>query len=152
MTCEHRISVHQWRRRPPLRTKKLHIHWCWIKCTRCPHMRAVAIAPWVIRWGPDDWQEMLRRHGQDVARQHLLGAAATAAVLHADQRMAPVPRQRGTGEGGCCRGGRRMHGEGGASRRRLILIQPARVRQGAHLSYDSGSWGIAGQPWFGVAR
>jgi hypothetical protein len=42
------ISVPDWRRKPPLRlrvTKKLDIHWCWIKCTRCPHMRAVAIAP-----------------------------------------------------------------------------------------------------------
>jgi hypothetical protein len=32
------ITVRDWRRRPPLRlrvTKKLDIHWCWIKCTRC---------------------------------------------------------------------------------------------------------------------
>jgi hypothetical protein len=42
------ISVRDWRRKPPMSlrvTKKLDIHWCWIKCTRCPHMRAVAIAP-----------------------------------------------------------------------------------------------------------
>jgi hypothetical protein len=42
------ISVRDWRRRPPLRLrvrKKLDIHWGWIKCTHCPHMRAVAIAP-----------------------------------------------------------------------------------------------------------
>jgi hypothetical protein len=39
-------------------TKKLDIHWCWIKCTRCPHMRAVAIAPYVIRWGPDGRRDM----------------------------------------------------------------------------------------------
>ncbi len=47
------ITVRDWRRKPPLRlrvTKRLHIHWCWIKCTRCDHMRAVAIAPFVIRW------------------------------------------------------------------------------------------------------
>jgi hypothetical protein len=42
-------------------TKKLDICWCWIKCTRCPHMRAVAIAPYIIRWGPDGWRDMLRR-------------------------------------------------------------------------------------------
>jgi hypothetical protein len=29
-------------------TKKLDICWCWIKCTRCPHMRAVAIARWLV--------------------------------------------------------------------------------------------------------
>jgi hypothetical protein len=62
------ITVRDWRRRPPLRlrlrvTKKLHIHWCWIKCSRCPHMRAVAIAPYIICWGPDGWQDMLRRAG-----------------------------------------------------------------------------------------
>jgi hypothetical protein len=32
---------------------KLGICWWWIKCTRCPHMAAVAIAPYIIRWGPD---------------------------------------------------------------------------------------------------
>ena len=58
------ISVRDWRRKPPLRlraTKKLDIHWCWIKCTRCPHMRAVAIAPFIIRWGPHGWRDMLRQ-------------------------------------------------------------------------------------------
>ncbi len=63
MTSDQYISVRDWRRNPPLQlrvTKKLDICWCWIKCTRCPHMRAVAIAPWVIRWGPDEWQDMLR--------------------------------------------------------------------------------------------
>ena len=58
------ITVRDWRRKPPSRlrvTKKLDIHWCWIKCTRCAHMRAVAIAPYIIRWGPDGWQDMLRR-------------------------------------------------------------------------------------------
>jgi len=41
--------VRDWRRKPPLRlraTKKLDIDWCWIKCTRCSQMRAVAIAPY----------------------------------------------------------------------------------------------------------
>jgi hypothetical protein len=42
------IAVRDWRRRPPLRLrvmKRLDICWCWIKCTRCDHMRAVAVAP-----------------------------------------------------------------------------------------------------------
>jgi len=61
------ISVRDWRRKPPLRlraAKKLHIHWCWIKCTRCPHMAAVAIAPYVIRWGPDGWKDVLWQTGR----------------------------------------------------------------------------------------
>jgi hypothetical protein len=36
------VTVRDWQRRSPLRlraTKKLDIHWCRIKCTRCPHMR-----------------------------------------------------------------------------------------------------------------
>jgi hypothetical protein len=66
MSSDDHITVRDWRRQPPLRlrvTKKLDIHWCWIKCTRCPHMRAVAIAPYIIRWGPDGWRDMLRRAG-----------------------------------------------------------------------------------------
>ena len=39
----------------------------WIKCTRCPHMAAVAIAPYIICWGPDGWQDMLRRYGRCTA-------------------------------------------------------------------------------------
>lgn len=61
------ISVRDRRRKPPLRlrvTPKLHIHWCWIKCTRCPQKSAVAIAPYVIRWGPYGWQEMSRQTAQ----------------------------------------------------------------------------------------
>jgi len=47
------ISVRDWRRKPPLRlrvTQKPPVCWFWIKCTRCPHMCAVAIAPYIIRW------------------------------------------------------------------------------------------------------
>jgi hypothetical protein len=48
------VTVRNWRRTRPLRlcvTKKLDIHWCWIKCIRCPHMRAVAIAPYITSGG-----------------------------------------------------------------------------------------------------
>jgi len=58
------ISVRDWRRKPPLRlrpTTKLGICWCWIKCTRCPHMSAVAIAPYVDPLGPDGWRPCCRR-------------------------------------------------------------------------------------------
>ncbi len=50
---EHPISVRDWRRKLPLRLRvrtKLGI-WCWIKCERCPHMSAVDIAPYIVRWG-----------------------------------------------------------------------------------------------------
>ena len=36
-------------------------HWCWITCTRRPHMRAVAIAPWVIRCRPLGGRDLLDR-------------------------------------------------------------------------------------------
>jgi len=52
LVSESIITARDWRRRPPLPlrvTKKLDIHWCWIKCTRCPRMRAVAIAPYSAR-------------------------------------------------------------------------------------------------------
>jgi hypothetical protein len=61
------ISVRDWRGKPPLRlrvTQKPKTCWWWIRCTRCPHMAAVAIAPFVIRWGPDGWQDMLPRHSR----------------------------------------------------------------------------------------
>jgi hypothetical protein len=48
VTTDGYISVRDWRRKPPLRlrvTEKPRTCWWWIKCTRCPHMAAVAIAP-----------------------------------------------------------------------------------------------------------
>jgi hypothetical protein len=42
VTADDYISVRDRRHKPPQRlrpTKKLHIHWCWMKCGRCPHMR-----------------------------------------------------------------------------------------------------------------
>jgi hypothetical protein len=83
------ITVRDWRRRPPLRlrvTKKLDIHSCWIKCTRCPHMRAVAIAPYIIRWGPDGWQDMLRR----AARCTKCGQRGLTATASAAYRRPPT--------------------------------------------------------------
>jgi hypothetical protein len=41
-------------------TQKPKTCWWWIKCTRCPHMAAVASAPFIIRWGPDG----VRRPGE----------------------------------------------------------------------------------------
>jgi hypothetical protein len=64
VTSEPYISVRDWRRKPPMQlrvTRKPLTCWWWIKCTRCPHKAAVAIAPYIIRWGPDAWQEMLRQ-------------------------------------------------------------------------------------------
>ncbi len=102
MTSDQYISARDWRRKPPLRlrvTRKLHIYWCWIKCTRCSHMRAVAIVPFIIRWGPDAWQEMLRQVARctgcgkrGVALQHPSwgGSDAGWAPMPVTQ-MAPAP-------------------------------------------------------------
>jgi hypothetical protein len=82
--------VRDWRRKPPLRlrvTKKLDIHWCWIKCTRCPHMRAVAIAPYVIHWGPDGWRDMLRRVGR-CTKCGTRGRTSLCRVNHPEQKRA----------------------------------------------------------------
>jgi len=70
--------------------------------SHCAHMRAVAIAPWVIRWGPDDWEDMLRRNGRraecgakSVALQHSSwgGSDTGWAPMPIDQ-IAPVPREK----------------------------------------------------------
>jgi hypothetical protein len=63
------IIMRDWCRKPPLRlraTTKLHICWSGSKCQRWPHMREVAIAPWVIRLGSG----------------RLAGHAAPARALH----------------------------------------------------------------------
>ena len=96
------ISVRDWRRRPPLRLtvmRKPKTCWWWITCTRCPHMAAVAIAPYIIGWGPDGWPDMLRRHGRctacgtkGVALQHpSWGGNDTGWAPMPIGQMAPVP-------------------------------------------------------------
>jgi hypothetical protein len=86
----------------PLRlrvTKKLDTYRCWIKCTRCPRMRAVAIAPYIIRWGPDGWRDMLRRTGRrtkcgtrGVELQHpSWGGSDTGCAPISINRMALLP-------------------------------------------------------------
>jgi hypothetical protein len=64
------------------------------------HMRAVAIAPWVIRWGLDGWQDMLRRDGRctecdkrGVALQHpSWGGSDTGWAPMPVSQIAPVPQ------------------------------------------------------------
>jgi hypothetical protein len=34
--------------------------WCWLRCEKCLHKAPVAIAPFVIRWGPDASSDKLR--------------------------------------------------------------------------------------------
>jgi hypothetical protein len=96
------ISVRDWRRKPPLRlrvTQKPRVCWFWIKCTRCPHMSAVAIAPYIIRWGPDGWQDMMRETARcsacgkrGVALQHpSWGGSDTGWAPMPIDQMAPVP-------------------------------------------------------------
>lgn len=64
------ISVQEWRRKPPLRltiAKKPDACWLWVNCGHpmtCGHRAAIAIVPYTIRWGPDAWRDMLRRHGR----------------------------------------------------------------------------------------
>ena len=92
------MVVRDWRRKPPLRlrvTKKLGIHWCWDQ-----RMRAVAIAPYIIRWRPDGWQEMLRRAARRtkcgkrrVELQHpSWGGSDTGWAPMPISQMAPVPQ------------------------------------------------------------
>src|ERR1051326_3586382 len=119
MSTSPRISMRDWRRRPALRlkvTEKLHWHWCWVHCDHhmCRHKAVIAIVPYVIRWGPDDWASMLRQYGRCTRcgrRQVKLlmpswgGAEQRWVVVPYDQ-MAPVPTLewaaasgRGTGHG-----------------------------------------------------
>jgi hypothetical protein len=63
------ICVHDWRHRPPLRLsppRRLGIGWCWVNCNNymCAHAAVIAIVPYVIRWGPDGWRDMLRKNGR----------------------------------------------------------------------------------------
>jgi hypothetical protein len=95
MTRENHISVSDWRRRPPLRlrvSRKLKIHWCWIKCTRCSHMRAVAIAPYGS--GGDRTTARCTACGKrGVALQHpSWGGTNTGWAPMPISQMAPVPQ------------------------------------------------------------
>jgi hypothetical protein len=38
-------------------------YWCWIYCERCAHGRQIALAPYIIRWGANVSNDMLRRNG-----------------------------------------------------------------------------------------
>ena len=63
------ISARDWRRKPPLRltiSEKPDVCWWWVNCGnfKCAHRAAIAIAPYIIRWGPDAWPHMLRRYGR----------------------------------------------------------------------------------------
>jgi hypothetical protein len=51
--------------------------WVWLYCLACNHSQAVAIAPFVIRWGPNTSSDKLRRsarcsrcHGQGATIRH----------------------------------------------------------------------------------
>jgi hypothetical protein len=35
-------------------------YWWWLRCNACDHPVAVALVPFVIRWGPDASSDMLR--------------------------------------------------------------------------------------------
>jgi hypothetical protein len=95
------INVRDWRRKPPLRlrvTQKAKTCWWWIKYTHCPHRGTVAIAPYVIRWGRDGGQDMLRQTARCtecgkrvVALQHpSWGGADTGWAPMQISQMAPV--------------------------------------------------------------
>jgi len=34
--------------------------WCWLCCEKCQHRTAIALAPFVIRWGPNESSDKLR--------------------------------------------------------------------------------------------
>jgi len=35
--------------------------WLWLNCPACRHYRPIALAPLIIRWGPDVSSDVLRR-------------------------------------------------------------------------------------------
>jgi hypothetical protein len=37
-------------------------HWFWVHCDGCRRSRALPLAPFVIRWGPEASSDMLRRN------------------------------------------------------------------------------------------
>jgi hypothetical protein len=39
-------------------------YWLWLRCDACGHCVAVALVPFVIRWGADASSDMLRRHAR----------------------------------------------------------------------------------------
>lgn len=50
---------------PPVPTLGQLLHapyWCWLRCNACDHCVAVALVPFVIRWGADAASDMLREH------------------------------------------------------------------------------------------
>lgn len=74
------ITAQAWLQRPPLRLdirghKPSDVNWWWVNCGRwgdgCWRRAPVAIVPYVIRWGPDEWMDMLRRHGRCSACGHV---------------------------------------------------------------------------------
>jgi hypothetical protein len=46
---------------PDLKSLQHEPGWHWAVCPRCNHRRPLAIAPFVIRWGPDAPGDLLRR-------------------------------------------------------------------------------------------
>jgi len=39
-------------------------YWCWLRCDACGHRVAVALVPFIIRWGADASSDVLRRNAR----------------------------------------------------------------------------------------
>jgi len=47
--------------RPSLAELRRATLWFWLVCERCLHRTPTALAPWIIRWGPNASSDLLRR-------------------------------------------------------------------------------------------
>jgi len=44
--------------------------WLWLNCPACRHYRPIALAPLIIRWGPDVSSDVLRRSARCTSCGH----------------------------------------------------------------------------------
>jgi hypothetical protein len=79
--------------------------WLWLHCTRyvplCQHRAPMAIAPFVIRWGPDASSDMLRRYALHRVRAQGRDAARSGMGVLRRRWLSTVPA--GTAAMNCAR-------------------------------------------------
>src|SRR5262249_52894349 len=86
--------------RPTLEELHRAAPWWWVICDQCLHSTAVALVPFIIRWGPGTSSDVLRRSARctkcgckGAALQHPVGPALMWALSHSGpggRRGAPV--------------------------------------------------------------
>jgi hypothetical protein len=95
---------HRHRHRPPKRVSTLGEmqqtdgKWCWLYCNNliCNHSAPVAIAPFVIRWGPDASSDVLRRSARCSKCGHKGATTVKASWVDTEVGFQPFPVARPT--------------------------------------------------------